>query len=115
MSTKTVIKRTVAANSTDANVLSNSKFQYAAGPGPNGIVGVSLAVTSEVAGNQFNATVDKDFVAEEFAFTSADPPKTNENPGLSMLVQPGSQIIVDLVNNDSTIRTFFVEVGNTPV
>jgi len=115
MSVKTVIQRTLLAGAADVNVLANSRFQFADNPGPEGAVQVDVSVTSEVAGNTFEATVDKDFVAQEFAFASADPPKTNENPGLSMLVQPGSQINIDLRNNDVATRTFFVQVEFTPV
>lgn len=115
MSTKTTIEVTVPAGTTATNVLVNSKFQYSAGPGPNGIVGVSLSGTAEVAGQTFDATVDKDFVSEERMFVSADPAKMNENPGLDMMTEPGSQIIVDVQNDDIVSRTYLITVENRPI
>ena len=101
---RTVIKTNVAANDSELNVLANTKFQFADNPGPTGAVLVTVAVTSDVADNEYTITADKDFVAQEDAVASTAIPLLDSNPGQVFLVQPGTQINVDLKNNNAGAR-----------
>ena len=111
---KTVIQTNVGANARSNNVLANTRFQFADQPGDNGLVAVRLAVTSDVAGNEFELTIDKDFVALEDAIPSTSPAIDNENPGEVMLVTPGSQVIIDLINNNGAAQDFHTTVEFSP-
>lgn len=112
---RTVIKTNVPANSRSNNILANTKFQFADQPGDNGAVQVQSAFTSAVAGNSAELTVDKDFQASEIIPTSADPAKLNENPGIILLVEAGSQINIDLINDNGAAQNFVSTIEFTPV
>lgn len=111
---RTVIERNVAANARDNNILANSRFQFADNPGPNGGVRVDISITSDVAANQYEVSIDKDFVSLEVAVASAAPPALDANPGLSLLVEPGSQVNIDLINNNVGAQDFNTLVEFTP-
>ncbi len=112
---RTVIKTNVAANSRSNNILANTKFQFADQPGDNGAVQVQAAFTSDVLGNTAEMTIDKDFQASEIVPTSTDPAKLNENPGIILLVEAGSQVNIDLINDNAAAQNFHTTVEFTPV
>lgn len=112
---RTVQLNNVGANSRSNNILANSKFQFADQPGDNGAVQVQIAITSDVVDNEFEITIDKDFQASERTIASVDPAKLNENPGIILLVEAGSQINIDLINNNAGAQDFHTTVEFTPV
>jgi len=105
----------VAASGRSNNILANSKFQFADQPGDNGAVQVQIAVTSDVVDNEFEITIDKDFQSSERTIASVDPAILNENPGIILMVEPGSQINIDLINNNGAAQDFHTTVEFTPV
>jgi len=111
---RTVIKTNVAGAGSSLNVLANTKFQFADNPGPTGAVLVTVAVTSDVADNEYTITADKDFVAQEDAVASTAIPLLDSNPGQVFLVQPGTQINVDLKNNNAGAQDFHTLVDFQP-
>jgi len=113
---KTVIRTVgVPAGGTTKNVLANSAFQFADNPGPNNLVMVRISITSDVADNTFKILADKDFVAEEQAAAFAGPPRQNQDPFQEFLVTPGTQIIIDLINNAGVATNFHTLIEYTPV
>ena len=112
---RTVLLNNVAGNGRAQNVLANSRFQFADNPGANGAVQVDLSITSDVAANQYEVTIDKDFVSLERATASVNPPALDSNPGFSELVEPGSQVNIDLINNNVGAQNFHTLVEFTPV
>jgi len=112
---RTVIRTNVGANARVSNVLANSRFQFADNPGPSGLVQIDIAETSDVAQNQYEVSIDKDFVALEDAVASVNPPLLDSNPGIRLVVEPGSQINVDLINNNVGAQNFHTLVEFTPV
>jgi len=113
---KTVIRSiAVAAGAQVRNVLANSNFQFADNPGDNGLVGVRLSVVSDVDDNEFEVFADKDFVASEQAAAFAGPPRQNQDPFQEFLVSPGSQIIVNLLNNAGAAQDFRTLIDYFPV
>ena len=111
---RTVVETNVLATGRSNNILANSRFQFADNPGDIG-VRIDIAVTSDVAGNDYEVSIDKDFVSLERAIASAAPAILNENPGLSLLVEAGSQINIDLINNNVGAQDFHTTVEFTPV
>ena len=111
---RTVIITNVAANSRVNNVLANTRFQFADDPGPEGAVAVQVAVTSDVAANEFEVAADKDFISLEQAVPSTEPAKLNENPGISFLVTVGTQLNVDVINNNGAAQDFHTTVETSP-
>jgi len=111
---RTVILTNVGANGRSNNILANTRFQFADNPGPIG-VRVDIAIVSDVADNQYEVSIDKDFVSLERAISSATPAILNENPGLSLLVEAGSQVNIDLINNNAGAQDFNTTVEFTPV
>jgi len=112
---RTVVLTNVGANGRSNNILANTKFQFADQPGDNGAVQVQIAVTSDVVDNEFEITIDKDFQASERTIASTDPAKLNENPGIILLVEAGSQINIDLINNNGAAQDFHTTIEFTPV
>ena len=112
---RTVVLTNVAANGRSTNILANTKFQFADQPGDNGAVQVQVAITSDVVDNEFEITIDKDFQSSERTIASVDPALLNENPGIIMLVEPGSQINIDLINGNGAAQDFHTTVEFTPV
>jgi len=112
---RTVIRVSVPANSRAPNVLANSAFQFADTPGPNGIVGVRIAATSDVAQNQMELKADKDFVSLDELTASVAPPALDSNPGQEFNVEPGTQLNVDLINNNVGAQFFNVLVDTVPL
>jgi len=113
---KTVV-RTVAvpAGARSPNILANSNFQFADNPGPSGFVQVRVSVVSDVADNQFEIFADKDFVADEQASPFAGPPRQNQDPFQEFIVFPGTQLIINLINNSGAAQDFNTLVEYTPV
>lgn len=111
---RTVITTNVALVARSNNILANTRFQFADNPGPNGGVRVDISQTSDVAANQYEVSIDKDFVSLEIAVASAAPPLLDSNPGLSLLVEPGSQVNIDLINNNAAAQLFNTLVEFTP-
>jgi len=111
---RTVVETNVLATDRSNNILANSRFQFADNPGELG-VRVDISVTSDVAGNDYEVSIDKDFVSLERAIASAAPAILNENPGLSLLVEAGSQVNIDLINNNAGAQDFHTTVEFTPV
>lgn len=112
---RTTIRSNVGGNGRTNNVLANSRFQFADTPGPNGAIQIDVSITSDVAQNQFEISADKDFVALEDAVASVNPPLLNSNPGQSFMVEPGTQINIDLLNNNVGAQNFHTMVTFTPV
>jgi len=112
---RTIIRTNVGANGRATNVLANTRFQFADNPGPNGAIQVQVAVTSDVAQNQNEISADKDFVSLEDAVASVNPPLLDSNPGQVFLVEPGTQVNVDLINNNVGAQNFHTLVEFTPV
>lgn len=112
-----IIVRTagVAAGARARNILANTAFQFADNPGPEGLVLVRVSVTSDAADNDFEVFADKDFVATENAALFAGPPRQNTDPFQEFLVSPGTQMIVDLINNGGAAVDFHTLVEYTPV
>ncbi len=111
---RTIVRTNVAGSGSSLNVLANTKFQFADNPGPSGAVLCRVSVTSDVAQNQYSITADKDFVAQEDAVASVNPPLLDSNPGQTFLVQPGTQINVDLDNNNVGAQNFHTLVEYIP-
>jgi len=111
---RTIIRTSVPANSRASNVLANTRFQFADTPGPNGAIQITVAVTSDVAQNQNEISADKDFVSLEDAVASVNPPLLDSNPGQVFIVEPGTQINVDLINNNVGAQFFHTLVDFTP-
>jgi len=105
----------VAAGARVRNVLANSAFQFADNPGPEGLVMVRVAVTSDVVDNAFEIFADKDFVAQENAAAFAGPPRQDQDPFQEFLVSPGTQMIVDVINNAGAAQDFHILVEYIPV
>jgi len=113
---KTVIRTVaLAAGATQRNVLANSAFQFADNPGENDLVAVTISVTSDVADNQFTAFADKDFIADEQAAAFAGPPRQDQDPVQTFLVTPGTQMIIDLINNSGAAQDFHTLIQYDPV
>jgi len=111
---RTIIRTNVAANFRASNVLANTRFQFADTPGPSGTVLIRVAVTSDVPQNQYEISADKDFVALEDAVSSVNPPLLDSNPGQEFMVEPGTQINVDLINNNVGAQNFHTLVEFVP-
>lgn len=112
---RTIIRTNVAANGRATNVLANTRFQFADNPGPSGAIQVQVAVTSDVAQNQNEISADKDFVSLEDAVASVNPPLLDSNPGQVFMVEPGTQINVDLINNNAAAQNFHTLVEFNPL
>jgi len=112
---RTVIRVSVPATDRAQNVLANSAFQFADTPGPNGLVGVRIAATSDVAQNQMEIKADKDFVSLDDLTPSTSPPALDSNPGQEFNVEPGTQLNVDLINNNAGAQFFHVLVDTVPL
>lgn len=112
---RTIIRTNVAGSGRATNVLANTRFQFADTPGPEGAVLITVAVTSDVPQNQYEISADKDFVALEDAVSSVNQPLLDSNPGQEFTVEPGSQINVDLINNNVAAQFFHTLVEFTPV
>lgn len=112
---RTTIRVSVAGSGRSLNVLANSAFQFADTPGPNGLVGIRVAATSDVAQNQAEIKADKDFVALDELIASVAPPALDSNPGQEFNVEPGTQINVDLINNNVGAQFFHVLVDFVPI
>lgn len=112
---RTVIRTQVPANSRTPNVLANTSFQFADTPGPEGVIAIRVATTSDVAQNQAEIKADKDFVALDEVVASVNPPALNSNPGQEFNVDPGTQIVVDLINNNAAAQFFHTLVDFVPV
>ncbi len=112
---RTTVRISVPGSGRSNNVLANSRFQFADQPGEQGAVGVAISVTSDVAQNQYEVAIDKDFVTLEQAVSSVNPPALDSNPGSQFIVEPGSQINVDLINNNAGAQNFHVLAEFTPV
>ncbi len=112
---RTIIRTQVPANSRASNVLANTRFQFADTPGVEGAVQIRVSVTSDVAQNQYEISADKDFVALEDAVASVNQPLLNSNPGQDFTVEPGSQINIDLINNNVAAQFFHTLVEFLPV
>jgi len=113
---KIIIRTTaVAAGARVRNILANSAFQFADNPGPEGLVLVRVSVTSDAADNAFEIFADKDFVATENAAVQAGPPRQDQDPFQEFLVSPGTQMIVDVINNGGAAVDFHTLVEYTPV
>lgn len=112
-----IVVRTVAvaAGVRSPNILANTAFQFADNPGEQGLVMVRVSVTSDAGDNAFDIFADKDFVATENAATNAGPPRQNEDPFQEFLVSPGTQMIIDLINNGGAAVDFHTLVEYTPV
>jgi len=111
---RTVIRTNVGANLRAPNVLANTSFQFADTPGPNGVIAIRVANTSDVAQNQAEIKADKDFVSLDEVVASVNPPLLNSNPGQEFVVDPGTQIIVDLINNNVAAQFFHTLVDFVP-
>lgn len=113
---KTVVRTpAVAAGARSLNILANTNFQFASNPGPNGFVRVRVSVVSDVADNEYDLFADKDFVADESAAAFAGPPRQNQDPFQEFMVTPGTQIIVNLLNNAGAAQDFHTLVAYDPV
>lgn len=112
---RTIIRTNVPANSRRSNVLANTRFQFADTPGPNGAIQIRVSNTSDVAQNQTEISADKDFVSLEDAVASVNPPLLDSNPGQVFVVEPGTQINVDLINNNVGAQNFHTLVEFDPV
>ncbi len=112
---RTIIRTSVPAGGRASNVLANTRFQFADTPGPNGAIQIQVAVTSDVAQNQNEISADKDFVSLEDAVASVNPPLLDSNPGQLFMVSPGTQINVDLINNNAAAQFFHTLVDFMPV
>jgi len=113
---KTVIRTVaVAAGAKRRNVLANSAFQFADNPGEMGLVRVRVSVVSDIADNSFEIFADKDFVASEIAAANAGPPRQDQDPFQEFIVTPGTQIIIDLINNALVATNFHTLVEYDPV
>jgi len=113
---KTIVRTlAVPAGGRSPNILANSNFQFADNPGPNGLVMVRLSITSDVADNRWEAFADKDFVADESAAAFAGPPRQNQDPFQEFVVFPGTQVIVNLINDAGAAQDFHTLVEYTPV
>lgn len=113
---KTIIRTAaVVAGGRIRNVLANSNFQFADNPGPMGLVRVRVSVTSDAADNEFEIFADKDFVATETAALFAGPPRQDQDPFQEFLVSPGTQMIIDLINNGGAATDFHTLIEYDPV
>jgi len=112
---QTIIRTLVPAGARSPNILANTSFQFADTPGEGGGVAIQVAITSDVAQNQAEIKADKDFVSLDEVLASVNPPILNENPGQQFAVEPGTQIIVDLINNNVAAQFFNTLVGFTPI
>lgn len=112
---RTVIRTNVGANLRAQNVLANSSFQFADTPGPNGLIQITVAGTSDVAQNQQEIKADKDFVSLDDLPASVAPPLLDSNPGQVFMVEPGTQINIDLINNNVGAQFFHTLVDFQPV
>jgi len=112
---RTTIRTLVPAASRAPNVLANSSFQFADTPGPGGAVAIRISIVSDVAQNQAEIKADKDFVSLEEVTASVNPPALNSNPGQEFNVEPGTQINVDLINNNVAAQFFNTLVDFVPI
>lgn len=112
---RTIIRTNVGGSGRSSNVLANTRFQFADTPGPSGAVQITVATTSDVAQNQVEISADKDFVSLDDAVASVNVPLLDSNPGQVFLVEPGTQINVDLINNNVGAQNFHTLVDFTPV
>jgi len=112
---RTIIRTNVAANGRVQNVLANTAFQFADTPGPNGAVKITVSNTSDVAQNQVEIKADKDFVSLDDVPASVNVPLLDSNPGQVFAVEPGTQINVDLINNNAAAQNFHTLVDFQPV
>ncbi len=112
---RTIIRTLVPAGARAPNVLANSSFQFADTPGPNGAISVQVSITSDVAQNQAEIKADKDFVSLEEVTASVNPPLLDSNPGQVFLAEPGTQVNVDLINNNVAAQFFNTLVDFQPV
>jgi len=112
---RTVIRTNVAGGGRVRNVLANTAFQFADTPGPEGAVKIRIAGTSDVGQNQQEIKADKDFVSLDDLLTSVNPPIDDQNPGQEFVVEPGTQINVDLINNNAAAQFFHTLVDFQPV
>jgi len=112
---RTTIRTLVPASSRTPNVLANTSFQFADTPGEQGAIAIRLSVTSDVAQNQAEIKADKDFVSLEEVTASVNPPLLDSNPGQTFSVAPGTQIIVDLINNNVAAQFFNTLVDFEPI
>jgi len=111
---RTVIRTNVAGAGRSRNILANTAFQFADTPGPNGLVRIRIASTSDVAQNQQEIKADKDFVSLDDLTASVNPPLLNSNPGQDFLVEPGTQILIDLINLNVAAQFFNTLVDFQP-
>lgn len=112
---RTIIRTNVAGNGRANNVLANTRFQFADTPGPSGAIQIRVAETSDVPQNQYEISADKDFVSLEDAVSSVNPPLLDSNPGQVFVVEPGTQINVDLINNNVGAQNFHTLVEFDPI
>jgi len=111
---RTIIRTNVAGAGRSSNVLANTRFQFADTPGATGTVLIRVSETSDVAQNQYEISADKDFVALEDAVASVNPPLLDSNPGQEFVVEPGTQINIDLINNNVGAQNFHTLVEFLP-
>jgi len=111
---RTVIRTNVAGSGRSRNILANTAFQFADTPGPNGLVRIRIASTSDVAQNQQEIKADKDFVSLDDLVASVAVPALNSNPGQDFVVEPGTQINVDLINANVGAQNFNTLVDFQP-
>lgn len=112
---RTVIRTNVAGAGRSRNILANTAFQFADTPGPEGAVRIRIASTSDVAQNQQEIKADKDFVSLDELTASVNPPLLDSNPGQDFVVEPGTQINIDLINNNVGAQFFNTLVDFSPV
>jgi len=111
---RTTIRTQVAASGRSRNILANTAFQFADTPGPNGLVRIRIAGVSDVAQNQQEIKADKDFVSLDDLTASVNPPALDSNPGQDFTVEPGTQILIDLINNNVGAQFFTTLVDFQP-
>jgi len=112
---RTVIRTNVAGAGRSRNILANTAFQFADTPGPEGAVRIRVSSTSDVAQNQQEIKADKDFVSLDELTASVNPPLLDSNPGQDFVVEPGTQINIDLINNNVAAQFFNTLVDFQPV
>jgi len=111
---RTVIRTNVLANARSRNILANTAFQFADTPGPSGLVRIRVSSVSDVAQNQQEIKADKDFVSLDELTASVNPPLLDSNPGQDFVVEPGTQILIDLINNNVAAQFFNTLVDFQP-
>ena len=112
---RTTIRTLVPGSSRAPNILANTSFQFADTPGEQGAIAIRLSIVSDVAQNQAEIKADKDFVSLEELTLSVNPPALDSNPGQNFAVAPGTQINVDLINNNVGAQFFNTLVDFDPI